>query len=144
MSKTRTIYILSRLHHALRHRIETALIDTGLTAVQYTVLNMLNGREQLSSAEIARRYCVKPQSMNETIFALERRKLISRQENPENKRILHVSLTPEGRSLLRRCDGLVNAIEAEIFSQLSQSERTHFHATLRKLLFSTIVTDESV
>lgn len=144
MEKARTIYILSRLHYALRQKIETALADTKLTAVQYTVLNMLQGRERLSSAEIARRYCVKPQSMNETIFALEKRGLIFRQENPDNKRILLVTLTDTGRAMLGQCDALVDVIESEIFTGLTNDERETFRLMARKVLTVALHADETL
>lgn len=113
---SRTIYLLSRLHYALKPCMDRALKDAKLSAVQYTVLSILQGRERLSSAEIARRYCVKPQSMNEVIFALEKRKLISREEDSENRRILRVTLTPAGRELVERCDRMVDELEEKMFA----------------------------
>ena len=96
----RTIYLLSRLHYAIRQRLDEVLRQYDLTAVQYTVLSLLRSREQLSSAEIARRFSVKPQSMIEVILALESKHLIARAQTPGNRRTLCVTLRAEGRRLL--------------------------------------------
>ena len=61
MTAPRAIYLLSRLHYALRKKIDTKLAPAKLTAVKYTVMSMLRGRKSLSSAEISRRYSVTPQ-----------------------------------------------------------------------------------
>lgn len=131
MASPRTIYLLSRLHYALRKKIDSKLAASKLTAVKYTVMSMLRGRKSLSSAEISRRYSVTPQSMNETICALERSNLITKEENPDNKRILLVSLTPMGHDLLGRCDKIIDQIETEIFSGVDKIDIDQFRNTLQ-------------
>lgn len=134
MTPPRTIYLLSRLHYALRKRIDSSLAANRLTAVKYTVLSMLRGRKLLSSAEIARRYCVTPQSMNEIICSLERGGLVAKEENPENKRILLVSLTEAGRDLLGRCDAIVDRIETEVLGGLEAADIDSFRGMLQTVM----------
>lgn len=98
------------------------------------VMSMLRGRKSLSSAEISRRYCVTPQSMNETIFALERSGWITKEENPDNKRVLLVSLTPTGRDLLDRCDKIIDQIETGIFTGLDKVDIDQFRNTLQAVM----------
>ncbi len=134
MASPRTIYLLSRLHYALRKKIDNRLAANKLTAVKYTVMSMLRGRRSLSSAEIARRYCVTPQSMNETICALERSDCVTKEENPENKRILLVSLTPTGHDMLERCDKIIDQIERELFAEIGQADVERFRSTLQTVM----------
>ncbi len=130
----RTIYLMSRLNHAIRQRLEEVLRKHDLTAVQYTVLSLLRGREQLSSAEIARRFSVKPQSMNEVIFVLEGKQCITRAEDPENRRVLHVALTAAGRRLLETCDARIDELENRLFARLSANRLGQFRDTTSELL----------
>lgn len=133
-ASARTLYLLSRAHYSVRGRIDQLLSSAGLTGVQYTILSLLKGRAQLSSAEIARHYHVKPQSMNEVIFSLEKRELIQRTPDPRNRRTLRIELTPAGRKTLKACDALVDALEAEIFGGLGADEMDAFRATLKHMI----------
>lgn len=130
----RTIYIISRIHYAMRSRIDQALREAELTSVQYTVLSLLKWRPNLSSADIARRYFVKPQSMNEIIFGLERRGLIERETSARNRRILLIKLTSEGQKLIDRCEALVDEIEADVLSELEPDTLTALRGSLENVL----------
>ena len=124
-----TVYLISRLYYAARSKIDSALADLGITSVQYTVLSLLRGRDHLSSADIARRYFVKPQSMNQIIFSLERLDLIVRNADPDNRRILRVQLTEKGTTLLAACDERINRIEGAMLDGLSPEQVEAFRAT---------------
>ena len=50
----------------------------------------------MSSATLARRFTISPQSMNETIATLEQKQLIVRTVAGEKRRTLHITLTPVG------------------------------------------------
>lgn len=129
----RTIYLLSRLHYMLRQKIDRLLADTGITAVHYTIMSMLKSRNTLSSAEIARRYYVTPQSMNEIISSLERQGLVSRMPSTENRRILLVRLTERGSDLLARCDAIADEVEGELTSVLDPDRRAAFRDMLQEI-----------
>lgn len=133
-ASTRTLYLLSRAHYAVRGRIDQVLSSAGLTGVQYTILSLLKGRAQLSSADIARHYQVKPQSMNEVIFALERRDLICRTPDLRNRRTLRITLTETGDATLQACDALVQALEEDLFASIGAAELERFRATLKRML----------
>lgn len=126
----RTIYLLRIVEIAIRSGMEQRLREFQLTDVQYTVLSILNARDGLSSAELSRRFRVTPQSMNEMITTLERKEMISRHEDPENRRILRLRLTPYGRSVFEKCDQRVDELEAELFGRLSREDLSRFRHVL--------------
>ena len=68
--------------------------------------------------------------MNEMMAALETRGLVSRTEDPNNRRVLLISLTKEGENTLASADRRVDFLEEQFFRSLSSSE----HKILRKLL----------
>ena len=126
----RSFYLLNQVSSAVRLRLERALREFELTATQYTVMSRVKGREVLSSARLARAHHVSPQTMNELIANLEGRGLLQRKEDPENRRVLLVSLTDSGRDLLAACDRKVDVLENEFFTSLNTAD----HGLLRKLL----------
>lgn len=130
MRRPRTIYLVKRLEAASKALLDVALRDLDLTPSQYATLSLLKSQTDISSAELARRVTVTPQSMSEMITTLERKALIERRENEANRRILHIVLSETGRALLEEAEGRVDELEARLFIGLDSAEVT----TLRSLL----------
>jgi DNA-binding MarR family transcriptional regulator len=133
-SVARTIYLIKRAETACRNGLEVCLADIAMTPAQYTVMSLLAAQNDQSSADLARRAGVTPQSMSEIIAALERKRLISRSESPEHRRILTVHLTAQGRRALKTCDRRVNELEVRLLDGLSERDVE----TLRKFLYAVI------
>jgi DNA-binding MarR family transcriptional regulator len=131
MQHPRAIYFLNQTSHAVRSRFELALAPLQMTPIQYTVLSVIGARDGLSSAELSRRFFVTPQTMNELIAGLQRRKLIVRKEDPGNRRILRMSLTGEGKRMVGACDTAADAIERDVFSFLPQETYEQFRDLCR-------------
>ena len=87
------MYLLNQASLAVRSHLEAALRDLQMTGIQYTILSTIKEHEGISSAELSRRFFVTAQTTNEIINGLEQRGLISRKEDPANKRILRMKLT---------------------------------------------------
>jgi DNA-binding MarR family transcriptional regulator len=110
------------------------LRDYHLTPMQYMLLSLSRRGGEMSSAELARRFAVTPQSMNEMIAMLQRKHLILRKTATEHRRILRISLTLEGARLLRSCDRQVDRMEKRLFADLASDEMRVFRNTLLKLI----------
>jgi DNA-binding MarR family transcriptional regulator len=132
----RTIYLVKMLDIAVRAGLEQRLQEFQLTGAQYTVLSLLSTRDNLSSADLSRRFLVTPQSMNEMIMALERKGLVSRQEDEGNRRILRVKLTPHGQAILKKCDKQVDSLETELFGALDPDALTALRDTMNTVIAS--------
>lgn len=131
MLQPRAIYFLNQANHAVRSRLEASLSLLQMTGIQYTVLSVIGARDGLSSAELSRRFFVTPQTMNELIGGLQRRNLITRKEDPANRRILRMSLTTEGKRMIKACDAAADAVERDVFSFLPQENYEHFRELCR-------------
>ena len=125
-----TLYMVKRLELVIRARMDVALRPFGLSTVQFTALTALRARDGLSSAQLARRSFVTPQTMNEMVHSLERRGLIARRQAPDNRRVLLLTLTDSGQELLAQCDPLVEAIEGEMLAAIPAGQ----HGLLRQSL----------
>jgi DNA-binding MarR family transcriptional regulator len=127
------IYLLARIFYAMRQKSEDALKPQNLTPMQFTIQNSLRTWDGLSSAELSRRFGVTPQTMGEMIGNLERRALIDRVQDPANRRALKLSLTAAGGRLLDACESAMQAVEAEMFEDMSARDLEALRARMLSL-----------
>jgi DNA-binding MarR family transcriptional regulator len=128
------MYLLHQASHTMRARLEQSLRQLEMTGIKYTVLAIVGNRENVSSAELSRRFFVTPQTMNEIVGDLTRRGLVDRREDAESRRILRLLLTSHGRRMLDRCAGIANQIEAEFLGSFPKDDLRDLRALLQKLL----------
>ena len=121
----------------VRDAIDDALAPLGITASQYMAMSMLGRRNGLSSAQLARRFDIEPQSMTGIIKSLEARRFISRRQADSNRRILRIRLTNAGRNCLDACETIVDDAENGLFANLGQSELTILRQLMLKVLGTT-------
>jgi DNA-binding MarR family transcriptional regulator len=131
-SAPRTSYLIRRAQILVMRNLTDCLRDYNLTPTQYLLLNLSRRGGELSSATLARRFTISPQSMNETIATLEQKQLIVRTVAGEKRRTLHITLTPEGMQLLKTCDRDVDRMEKRLFSALSAAEINSLRNALMK------------
>ena len=130
----RTVYLLKRAETVVRNGLETCLQPLGVTPRQYVTLSLLREERDQSSADLARKAGITPQSMSETIATLTAKGLIERLENPEHRRILMTRLTEAGEALLVGCEAEVNMMEARLLSGLSTGDLDTLRYALRAIV----------
>ena len=130
----RTLLLVRLLQLKTYNELVEALRRFDLTPLQYMVLSLASHRGSWSTADLARRFHIAPQSMNEVIAALEAKKLIARRESPDHRRILHIRFTAAGSKLLAKCERAVDRVERSIFRNFDRKELTLFRGMLAKAL----------
>ena len=105
-----------------------------LTPFQYMALSLAGHSGTRSTADLARRFQITPQSMNEVVAALEAKDLIKRSESPDHRRILHVRLTDAGKRLLQKCDMEIDRIESRAFRSFTAAELARFRELMARAL----------
>ncbi|MCK2244263.1 MULTISPECIES: MarR family winged helix-turn-helix transcriptional regulator [unclassified Crossiella] len=125
-----TLYLIKRLELVSRSLLDDALRPRGLTTLQYTALTVLEARGATSSAQLARRSFLRPQTMHEMVLTLEKRGLIRREAQPGNKRVLLATLTEAGQELLAECRPAVLELERAMLEQFSPGQRAVFREAL--------------
>ena len=118
----RAFFYVQQVEQLVRRRVDECLQPEGITAGQYMVMNLIIHHEPVSSAELARRANMTAQSMGEFIKQLEAKEFVTRTTDPNNRRVIQVSLTPIGRKLLVRCESKVDQAEREFFDCLNGEE----------------------
>jgi DNA-binding MarR family transcriptional regulator len=130
----RLTYLVKRLEMAERARMEEVLAAHGVTLHQYTALSLLERRDGLSSAQLARRHFVTPQAMNQLVATLERDGLIRREPDTANRRILRTSLTDKGRQALAACHVAVDELERQMLAGFTAAQEQAFREALERSL----------
>lgn len=130
-AEPRLTYLVKRLESAVRQNLDAVLSAQGLTTPQYAALSILGRQPGLSSAQLARRSFVTPQSMQVMVAAFVRGGLVERRPDPENQRILRMSLTDEGRTVLSRSQQAADQIERSMLAGLANARIRDFSETLQ-------------
>jgi DNA-binding MarR family transcriptional regulator len=125
-------YELKRAQHALRLAMDEALRGLGLTTPQYAGLAILEEEPGISSAELARRSFVTPQTMAAIVANLERHGLVGRSPHAVHGRILETRLTRRGRSLLVLAHERAREIEARMLAGVDRADRRELVRLLRR------------
>ena len=130
----RAVYIVKQLELAIRAQLDQICKECGVTTAQYTALSVLRVRPGMSSAQLAIRSFITPQSAHQTVTELERLGYIDRQPDEANRRILRNHLTEKGRLLLESCDGAVDQLEARMFEGFRLQEQSELQLLLHRCI----------
>jgi DNA-binding MarR family transcriptional regulator len=131
----RTLYLIKRAEIEVTSRMAVTLEDFDITPIQFTVLYFVDyDKGDLSSAQLSRRFSMTPQSMNELVAVLERKKLLKKEADPSHKRILHLRLTAKGKKLLADCNAALDTMEEILLKGLSDKETQTLRNLIGKIL----------
>lgn len=125
-------YVIKRAEHTMAQLVEERLRRHGISLAKYAVLKVLSERPDSSGAQLARRCFVTPQTMSTIVASLAEQGLVARSAHPENLRVQQARLTDAGRTLLRRCQPDIDAVEAAFLSQLSSEDQLLLDELLRR------------
>lgn len=131
----RILYLIKRAEIEVTSRMSRAMEKFDITPIQFTVLYFVDhDKGDLSSAQLSRRFSMTPQSMNELVAVLERKKLLKKSVDPAHKRILRLSLTVKGKKLLQDCNTVSDEIEEILLEGLSATEISTLRGLIGKIL----------
>jgi DNA-binding MarR family transcriptional regulator len=134
MMASRMIYLIKRAEIEMTSRLFIALEPFGLTPIQYSLLYFIDISERdLSSAQLSRRFSVTPQSMNELVMLLERKKLLKKTADPSHRRIFRISLTKKGRQLLENSSHELDTLEENLLKDLTKKEITLLRSLIGRI-----------
>jgi len=110
---------LLRTTHLLSRGLIHVLKAEDLSATQYNVLRILRGApEGLPCGEIANRMITRDPDVTRLLDRLEKRKLIARCRESEDRRTVMTRIRPEGLKLLGRLDAPVQAAHRKLLGHL--------------------------
>jgi DNA-binding MarR family transcriptional regulator len=128
---------ISRLALHIARSQEDVFGRFGLNRGEAGVLSALRTagrRERLTPTRLFKGLMLSSAGMTKRLDALEQRGLVRRLPDPEDRRGVHLELTPEGRRLIDRAVAANTAAEARLVEGLGSRERKLLASLLGKLL----------
>jgi DNA-binding MarR family transcriptional regulator len=116
------LYLIKQVELAVRSHLEQAVGRAGLTVLQYTALTVLERHPEMTSSELARNSFVRPQTMAQTIAALEDLGYVERERDPRSQRQLLITLSGVGQRTLDDLRQPVADIESAMVDPLDQAQ----------------------
>ena len=122
-----------RTNELFQHRFAQLFREYGLTQPQYNILRILRGEgNKLPSLEIASRMITVVPAITSLIDKLERRELVKRERCGKDRRIWYVSLTKNGKKLIKEMDEPNRAMHKQLVGSLSKTECKQLLGLLEK------------
>jgi DNA-binding MarR family transcriptional regulator len=115
---------LLRLSDRLAQDADLLIKSHGLTGTQYNVLRILRGAgpEGLPCKGIGDRMISRDPDMTRLLDRMEKRQLITRERQSEDRRVIRTRITPAGLEILKKLDGPVDELHKKQFRHLPASK----------------------
>jgi DNA-binding MarR family transcriptional regulator len=108
--------------------------EFGITLPRFDLMAQLERNPGgLKMSELSRRMMVSGGNVTGLTDQLEKEGLVTRSDDPEDRRAYTVKLTPAGRALFARMATVHEQWVIELFSGLTTSDKAHIHRLLAKL-----------
>lgn len=133
-------YLAGHVARIGRRVLVEALAGHGLRLPHFAVLAGLSDFGPLAQHTLADRLGLNRSHLVGYLDELERRELVGRERDPDDRRRQRVALTASGKTLTRRLKEVANRSQDEFLSELSEKERE----TLISLLRRVVVADDRV
>jgi DNA-binding MarR family transcriptional regulator len=120
-SEDRAFIALQKAADKLALQAEQLLKSNGLTGAQYNVLRILRGAEPqgLACSSIAERMISHDPDMTRLLDRMEKRRLITRQRQSDDRRVVKTRITSGGLELLKRLDPMVRELHKRQFAHIA-------------------------
>jgi DNA-binding MarR family transcriptional regulator len=122
ISRENRIFVaLLQTADSLGQEAEQLLKAAGLTGAQYNVLRILRGAEPegLACRAIGDRMISHDPDMTRLLDRMEKRRLITRERQTDDRRVIKTRITPQGLSLLQTLDQPVHDLHERQFRHIS-------------------------
>jgi DNA-binding MarR family transcriptional regulator len=119
----RAFIALQKAADKLALQVEQLLKANGLTAAQYNVLRILRGAEPdgLPCSSISERMISHDPDMTRLLDRMEKRNLITRQRQSDDRRVVKTRITSGGLELLKKLDPHVRELHQRQFAHMGAS-----------------------
>jgi len=105
-----------------------------LSPAQFELLKMIGCNEPLSHKELAHRMQLTPGAVSQLLTGLEEADCVVRTPDPEDRRVIYLSLSPTGKRMLEDLRAKRQKMINEAFAVLSTEELAAFTSAQQKLI----------
>lgn len=131
-------YLLIKSSRILKGALDKRLMEYGVTARQFSVLNQIAMRNgDITSAEVAEKLEVDRPTISGVIHRLEKNGLLIKLENPEDRRSAFLALNGQGLEMVEELRGVSDQVNRELFEIFHDDEiadmKSYFMRLMRRV-----------
>lgn len=127
-------YLMRRIVQIMVSQADKRLEDHGMTQAQWTPLFMIQKGKCNTLAELSRELQLDAGALTRTLDRLEAKGLCKRERSSEDRRVVHLGLTPEGEAALAPVPGVLCDVSNALLEGFSQEEWETLMSLLRRLM----------
>jgi DNA-binding MarR family transcriptional regulator len=129
---------LQKAADSLGQHAEQLVKANGLTGAQYNVLRILRGAEPdgLGCSSIGDRMISHDPDMTRLLDRMEKRGLITRKRQSDDRRVVKTRITTEGLSILRKLDQPIRELHKRQFREISAAQLKNLIEILDQIVSS--------
>ena len=131
-------YLMGRIMTLVKEAVDDELAPTGLTHAQWVPLMKVWLGEASTVAELARETQVDVGAMTRTLDRLEMKGLVRRVRSSEDRRVVNVELTEEGRATAKEIPGVLCRVQNAHLRGFTHEEWQQLKTLLRRVLDTSI------
>jgi len=107
--------------------------ELNLTSVQAMVLGFLTEEDQITSSELGKRTELDSATLTGILDRLEAAEFLERKSNPDDRRSIHIHLTPKGKAMGREASRVIVEANAEFLQVLTEEQKRDLHSIISTL-----------
>jgi DNA-binding MarR family transcriptional regulator len=128
------IWLIPKVRHLLRKRLQEKLVDYGLSWVQWTTLSRIYRTEGCNQKKLAEMSIRNSAAITRTLNILETKKLVRRENSLTDKREFLIYLTDEGYKLYKETELVMFQSIQKIGSIFGEKELEQLEYLINKLI----------
>jgi DNA-binding MarR family transcriptional regulator len=104
-----------------------------LTSVQAMILGFLDMEDQITSSELGKRAELDSATLTGILDRLEAAGFIERKGNPDDRRSIHIYLSPKGKAMSGEATRVIVEANTEFLQVLTDNQKRDLHNIIKKL-----------
>lgn len=127
-------YLMKRITQMMVGEVDKRLDSHGLTQAQWAPLFLIHQKRGSTLAELSRELQVDAGALTRTLDRLEAKGLCKRERSTEDRRVVHLALTPEGKAAAAPVPEVLCDVSNSLLAGFTQDEWQLLMMLLRRLL----------
>jgi DNA-binding MarR family transcriptional regulator len=135
-------YLIKQLAHTIGRELDRRMTEIGLTDAQWKPLLLLQHGGCTTAVDLSRIACHDAGSVTRLLDRLEAKGLVQRVRSAEDRRVVNLELTDEGKKIAAQVPQIIVELANEVLKDFSQSEFEQFTNLLTRALANTRAVSE--
>ncbi len=127
---------LAKANQLASRFLSQKVAELNLTPIQALVLGFLHAEDQITSSELGRKTDLDSATLTGILDRLEAAGFIERKNNPEDRRSIHIHLTPKGTALSKEAIQVIATANIEFLQVLTKEQKRDLFDIIKKLRVS--------